>query len=202
MNTITPSRYEGTAQIMSFTVLCVPRLTTFTFRMGEIKEIFDIRHDVLYAVTMLSESAFESRNVVKLVGVSERALRHWADRGIVVPDIADAVGRPGVRRRYSFENLLQAAMIKELLRQGMNLHEAGRMLLVYKNDSLTRHSPGRLYLIIQHGTAQVLEMKGAPTKARLVKLLEPHMAENSFSLVAIHQLKEQLMTRVKEMSRQ
>ena len=76
---------------------------------------------------MLPELAFESRNVVSLVGVSERELRHWADRGIVVPDIADAVGRPGVRRQYSFENLLQAAIIKELLRQGINLHEAAKM---------------------------------------------------------------------------
>ena len=151
---------------------------------------------------MLSEPAYESRNVVNLVGVSERELRHWADRGIVVPDIADAVGRPGVRRQYSFDNLLEAAIIKELLRQGINLHKAGRMLMVYKNNSLARHSPGRLYLIIEGETAQVLEMKGAPTKARLVKLLEPHMAQDSFSLVAIHQLKDQLIMRVKEMRQQ
>ena len=149
---------------------------------------------------MLPELAFESRNVVNLVGVSERELRHWADRGIVVPDIADAVGRPGVRRQYSFANLLEAAIIRELLRQGINLHEAGRMLMVYKADSLARHSPGPLYLIIQEGTARVL--KGPPTKAlgaRLVKLLDPHMAQDSFSLVAIHQLKERLIARVKEM---
>ena len=149
---------------------------------------------------MLPELVFESRNVVNLVGVSERELRHWSDRGVVVPDIADVVGRPGVRRQYSFENLLQAAIIKELLRQGINLHEAGRMLMVYKNDSLARHSPGPLYLINQGGTAQVL--KGPPTRAlgaRLVKLLDPHMAQDSFSIVAVHQLKERLIARVKEM---
>ena len=150
---------------------------------------------------MLPELAFESRNVVSLVGVSERELRHWADRGIVVPDIADAVGRPGVRRQYSFENLLQAAIIKELLRQGINLHEAAKMLIVYKN-SLSKHSPGRLYLVIQKGTASVLEMKGQPAKAlgaRLEKLLDPHMAQDSFSVVAIHQIRERLITHVKAM---
>ena len=151
---------------------------------------------------MLPEPAFESRSVVKLSGVSERELRHWADRGIVVPAIADAVGRPGVRRKYSFDNLVQAAIIKELLRQGINLHEAGRMLMVYKNDSLVRHSPGRLYLIIEGGTAQVLEMKGPPTKARLAKLLDPHMAQDSFSIVAVHQLKERLIAGVKAMQRE
>jgi DNA-binding transcriptional MerR regulator len=150
---------------------------------------------------MLSELTFESRNVVGLVGITERELRHWADRGIVVPDIADAVGRPGVRRRYSFENLIQVAIVKELLRQGINLHEAARILTVYKN-SLAKHSPGLLYLVIQNGAARVLDMKKPPTKAalgaRLEKLLDPKMALDSFSIVAIHQLKERLITRVKE----
>ena len=149
---------------------------------------------------MLLDIPFESRNVVSLVGVTERELRHWADRGIVVPAIADAVGRPGVRRQYSFENLVQAAIVKELLRQGINLHDAGRILTVYKN-SLRKDSPGRLYLVIQDGTAKVLDMTGQPTKAlgaRLEKLLDPQMALDSFSVVAIHQLKERLITRVKE----
>lgn len=149
---------------------------------------------------MLSELTFESRNVVGLVQVTERELRHWADRGILTPDVADAVGRPGIRRRYSFENLVQAAIVKELLRQGINLHEAGRILTVYKN-SMARHSPGHLYLVIQNGAANVLDMKGQPAKAlgaRLEKLLDPQMALDSFSIVAIHQLKERLTTRVKE----
>jgi DNA-binding transcriptional MerR regulator len=149
---------------------------------------------------MLSAPTFESRNVVELVGVTERELRHWADRGIVVPDIADAVGRPGVRRRYSFENLVQAAIVKELLRQGINLHDAGRILTVYKN-SLVKHSPGRLYLVIQNGKALVLDMKSQKPKvlgARLEKLLDPQRDLDSFSIVAIHQLKERLIARVKE----
>ena len=150
---------------------------------------------------MFSDLAFESRNVVGLVGVTERALRHWADRGVVVPDIADAVGRPGIRRRYSFENLVQAAIVRELLRQGINLHEAGEILLVYKN-SLAKHSPGRLYLVIQNGTATVLDMKGQRPETlgvRLEKLLDPQMARDSFSVVAIHQLKERLIAQVRDM---
>lgn len=149
---------------------------------------------------MLSALTFESRNVVGLVGVSERALRHWADRGVLAPDIADAVGRPGVRRRYSFENLLEASIVKELLRQGINLHDAGRILITYKN-SLRKHSPGRLYLVIQNGTASVLDMKSQKPKAlgaRLEKFLDPEMARDSFSVIAIHQLRDRLRDRVKE----
>src|SRR5262249_17890934 len=163
-------------------------------------ESVDIRHALRYAVRMLRELTFESRNVVGLVGVTERALRHWADRGIVVPDIADAVGRPGVRRRYGFENLVQAAIVKELLRQGINLHDAGRMLNIYKS-SLRKQSPGRLYLVIQNGTASVLDMKGQPTKtlgARLEQFLDPQMAHDSFSVIAIHQLRDRLRERVKD----
>jgi DNA-binding transcriptional MerR regulator len=152
---------------------------------------------------MFSDLSFESRNVVELVGVTERALRHWADRALVLPDIADAVGRPGVRRQYSFENLVQAAIVKELLRQGINLHDAGQILMVYKH-SLGKHSPGRLYLVIQNGTASVLDMTGKPTKAlgaRLEKFLDPQMEHDSFSVVAIHQLRERLITRVKEIGK-
>jgi|ERR1043165_2196407 len=150
---------------------------------------------------MLSQPTFESRNVVSLVGVSERELRHWADRGIVVPDIADAVGRPGVRRRYAFENLVQAGIVKELLRQGINLHDAGRFLTVYKN-SLAKHAPGRLYLILQNGTATVLDLTGPQTKAfgaRLERFLDPQRALDSFAVVAIHQIKDRLIARMKEM---
>jgi|APFre7841882630_1041343.scaffolds.fasta_scaffold71360_1 DNA-binding transcriptional MerR regulator len=149
---------------------------------------------------MRPDLTFESRNVVELVRVTERELRHWADRGIVVPDIADAVGRPGVRRRYSFENLLQAAIVKELLGQGINLYDAGQILTVYKN-SLRKHSPGRLYLVIQNGKASFLPMKTQKPKslgASLEKLLDPQMDLDSFSVVAIHQLKERLSARVKE----
>jgi DNA-binding transcriptional MerR regulator len=168
--------------------------------MDRDQEQFDIHHAVRYAFKMFSDLAFESRNVVGLVGVTERALRHWADRGIVLPDIADAVGRPGVRRRYGFENLVQVAIVRELLRQGINLHDAGRILTIYKN-SLRKHSPGRLYLVIQNGTASVLDMTGQPTKAlgaRLEKFLDPQMARDSFSVIAIHQLRDRLRDRVQE----
>lgn len=163
-------------------------------------ECVDIRHALRYGVAVRPDTTFESRNVVSLVGITERELRHWADRGIVVPDIADAVGRPGVRRRYSFENLVQTAIVKELLRQGINLHDAGQILTVYKN-SLKKLSPGHLYLVIQNGKASFLPMKSKEPEAlgvRLEKLLDPRMDRDSFSIVAIHQLKDRLSARVNE----
>lgn len=120
-----------------------------------------------------------------------------------MPAIADAVGRPGIRRRYSFENLVQAAIVKELLRQGINLHDAGRLLSEYMH-SLKQHSPGHLYLVIQNGAASVLNMTGRPRKAlgaSLEKFLDPQMARDSFSVVAVHQLRARLSARVKETAR-
>ena len=58
---------------------------------------------------------FESRNVVRLLGITERELRYWAVLGIVKPQIAAAAGRPGIRRRYSFKNVVQAGLVQMLL---------------------------------------------------------------------------------------
>ena len=77
---------------------------------------------------------FENREVVKLVGVTERELRHWADLKIIVPDIANAVGRPGIRRKYSVQNLVEAGILKTLLKHGLNLHDAGKILEIYKES--------------------------------------------------------------------
>lgn len=63
---------------------------------------------------MVQSPSFESRQVVRLVEISERTLRYLADRGIVVPELADAVGRPGIRRRYSFRNLVEGGVINRL----------------------------------------------------------------------------------------
>jgi DNA-binding transcriptional MerR regulator len=56
---------------------------------------------------------FESRQVTELVGVPARSLKYWAASGILVPE-KDAVGRPGIRRGYTFKNLVEIAVLYEL----------------------------------------------------------------------------------------
>jgi len=147
---------------------------------------------------MFVPQSFESRDVVKLVGVTERELRHWADLKIMVPEIANAVGRPGIRRKYSFQNLVETGILKTLLRHGLNLHEAGRILKKYQ-ESYKRHLPGPLYLVVQGESTSFIQSQNGGKKtlmAKLEKLLDPDMDQDAFFVVAIHHIQDRLRSQV------
>jgi DNA-binding transcriptional MerR regulator len=107
-------------------------------------------------------ASFENREVVAVTGVSERALRYWADRGVVVPDVADAVGRPGVRRRYSFPNLVECGIVLELLQYGINIVQVRDILRFVRKMLYFQHWPGQCFLVVQQGRAVGLFVAEAP----------------------------------------
>lgn len=153
---------------------------------------------------MLQPQSFESREVVKLVGVTERELRHWADLKILVPHIANAVGRPGVRRKYSFQNLVEAGILRTLLRNGLTLHDAARILKNYQ-VSFKKQLPGHLYLVVQgENTSFIPGKKGERGKlmARLEKLLDPDKDRDAFLVLAIHHIQNRLMNRIQGRNQQ
>jgi DNA-binding transcriptional MerR regulator len=53
--------------------------------------------------------------IITLAGVERSKLTHWADRGMVPPDISESAGR-GHGRRYSFRNVVEFALARELTR--------------------------------------------------------------------------------------
>src|SRR3989442_12873045 len=61
------------------------------------------------------KTAFSSRDVVALTGITPRQLQWWDEQGIVVP------AREGHRRLYSMGDLTEVAVICELLRRGFSL---------------------------------------------------------------------------------
>ena len=66
--------------------------------------------------------SFESREIVKLVGITPRQASYWPLIGIIKPDISDASGRSS-RRIYSFWNLMEFEITKELEKSGLELAE-------------------------------------------------------------------------------
>jgi len=160
-------------------------------------------------------AVYENRDVVALVGVPERALRYWADRGVVVPEVADAVGRPGIRRRYSFANVVQCGVVKELLGYGINLHEAGDVLAFLRKTLYFTQWPEQCFLVIQEGVAVGTLLGGtrpghtdtltarfpkylkwlkrqATLGGYLERILEDADAGDSLLVVAVHQICERL----------
>ena len=53
----------------------------------------------------------------EVVGITYRQLDYWARTDLVRPDITDAKGS-GTRRMYSYQNLLELKIIKQLLDAG------------------------------------------------------------------------------------
>lgn len=80
------------------------------------------------------EDGFSGRKSAEIVGISYRQLDYWARTNLVRPSLADAQGS-GTRRRYSYRDLLELKVIKQLLDAGLKL-ESVREVFAYLRESL------------------------------------------------------------------
>lgn len=69
---------------------------------------------------MLPESGYSGTQTAQVVGISYRQLDYWARTDLVRPSLSDASGS-GSRRSYSYRDLLELRMIKNLLDAGIKL---------------------------------------------------------------------------------
>src|SRR3989442_15776031 len=68
------------------------------------------------------KTAFSSRDVVGLTGITPRQLQWWDEKGIVVP------ARKGHRRLYSMGDLTEVTLICELRRRGFSLQRVRKVV--------------------------------------------------------------------------
>ena len=80
------------------------------------------------------DDGFSGRRTAEIVGISYRQLDYWARTDLVRPSLADARGS-GTRRRYSYRDLLELKVIKQLLDAGLKL-ESVREVFSYLRDQL------------------------------------------------------------------
>jgi DNA-binding transcriptional MerR regulator len=66
------------------------------------------------------EQGHSGTRAAQIVGITYRQLDYWARTDLVRPSIADASGS-GSRRQYSYRDLLELRMIKNLLDAGIRL---------------------------------------------------------------------------------
>lgn len=62
----------------------------------------------------------------RLTGCTGNQLRYWDKIGLVKPSVQGTGGRPGVRRKYSFRDLIALKVVKSLLDGGMSLQRVRR----------------------------------------------------------------------------
>ena len=83
---------------------------------------------------MSTETGYSGTRTAQIVGISYRQLDYWARTDLVRPSMADAQGS-GSRRLYSYRDLLELKMIKNLLDAGLKL-ESVREVFSYLREHL------------------------------------------------------------------
>jgi DNA-binding transcriptional MerR regulator len=75
----------------------------------------------------MAEHGYRGPQVCKIVGITYRQLDYWARTDLLKPSISEARGS-GTQRRYSYGDLLELKVIKQLLDAGVSLQSARRAL--------------------------------------------------------------------------
>jgi DNA-binding transcriptional MerR regulator len=76
---------------------------------------------------------FRGPTVCELVGITYRQLDYWARTGLLRPSLAEARGS-GTKREYSYSDVLELKVIKELLDAGVSLQSARRAVDCLRED--------------------------------------------------------------------
>jgi DNA-binding transcriptional MerR regulator len=74
----------------------------------------------------LEERGFTAEQASRLSNCTHHQLRYWDRVGLVNPSIQGTGGRPGVRRLYSFRDLVALRVVRSLLDNGMSLQRVRR----------------------------------------------------------------------------
>ena len=80
------------------------------------------------------DQGFSGKHAAEIVGITYRQLDYWARTDLVRPSLADATGS-GSRRSYSYRDLLELKVVKNLLDAGIKL-ESVRDAFEYLRDQL------------------------------------------------------------------
>lgn len=72
------------------------------------------------------EQAFTAEQACRLSNCTHHQLRYWDKVGLVKPSVQLTGGRPGVRRLYSFRDLVALKVVRSLLDNGMSLQRVRR----------------------------------------------------------------------------
>lgn len=102
--------------------------------------------------THSTETGFSGTRAAEIVGISYRQLDYWARTDLIRPSLGEATGS-GSRRRYSYRDLLELRVVKNLLDAGIKLESVREVF-----DYLRQHVGGDIasaHIVIQ-GSSVVL----------------------------------------------
>lgn len=111
---------------------------------------------------------FTADQATRFTGCTAHQLRYWDRIGLVRPNVQATGGRPGVRRLYSFRDLVGLRSVRSLLDSGMSLQrirrafdylrkraaleeELANVTLVAEGSGIFASSEGEVVDALRHG---------------------------------------------------
>jgi len=109
-----------------------------------------------------SVEGFRGPQVCALVGITYRQLDYWARTGLLRPSITDARGS-GTQRRYSYGDVIELKVIKQLLDAGLKLQQARQAVECLRGDLGVDLASARLVLagsrsVLAHSNGEVVDL--------------------------------------------
>ncbi|MDQ3986923.1 MAG: MerR family transcriptional regulator [Actinomycetota bacterium] len=108
---------------------------------------------------------FTAEQATRFTGCTAHQLRYWDRISLVKPSVQSTGGRPGVRRLYSFRDLIGLRVIRSLLEGGMSLQRVRRAIeYLRKKAGLEEHlsevklvTDGQSVFKICHNDGEILD---------------------------------------------
>jgi DNA-binding transcriptional MerR regulator len=109
-----------------------------------------------------ADEGFRGPQVCTLVGITYRQLDYWARTGLLRPSITDANGS-GTQRRYSYRDVLELKVIKQLLDAGLKLKQARQAVECLRGDLGVDLASTQLVLagsrsVLAHSNGEVVDL--------------------------------------------
>lgn len=140
-------------------------------------------------MTEASVDDFSGKRTAEIVGITYRQLDYWARTDLIRPSVTEATGS-GSRRRYSYRDLLELKVVKNLLDAGLKL-ESVRKVFAYLRDNLGEDIATANLVI--NGTDSVLVHSGA----ELIDLV--HNGQGVLNVLPLGGVKEELDSAIVEL---
>ena len=137
----------------------------------------------------MAEEGFRGPQVCSIVGITYRQLDYWARTNLLRPSISEARGS-GTQRRYSYRDLLELKVIKQLLDAGVSLQSARRAIECLRDNVGGDVASANLVL---NGSSSVL----ARTDGEVVDLLRG--GQGVLNIVPLAGVKEELDAAIHEL---
>lgn len=120
------------------------------------------------------EPGFRGTKVCKIVGISYRQLDYWARTGLLRPSLEEAKGS-GSQRLYSYEDVVELKVIKQLLDAGINLQQSRRAIACLRDagEDLSRSNlviAGKSTVLATSGQEIIDLLKGGQGVFNIVPL--------------------------------